>query len=97
MVLVSESIMYAGTHHAPNNVQSRFTLRNAARAQANVLSPFNHAERRFSVSKWHPIMAHMDDGGGYPGEPSGRKSGGPTLQIHRMVKPSIEAPRVFIE
>jgi hypothetical protein len=45
MVLISESIMFTGERRAPNNVHLRVTLRNAARAQAHVLSLFNHTER----------------------------------------------------
>jgi hypothetical protein len=59
MVLVSESIMCAGAANAPNNVRSRITLRGALQSQANVLSRFKQAERRFSVSKWHPIMVNL--------------------------------------
>ncbi len=44
MVSISKSMKFAHTPHALNNIQSRFTLRNAARSQANVLSRFKQAE-----------------------------------------------------
>jgi hypothetical protein len=42
-------------------------------------------------------MAHMDDGGGIQRKEQQMKTATPMLQIHRMVKPSIEAPGVFTE
>jgi hypothetical protein len=56
MVSISKSMKFAHTSHTPNNVHLRLTLRGALRSQSNVLSRFKQAERRFSVSKWHPIM-----------------------------------------
>jgi hypothetical protein len=56
MVLASESIMFTGKRRAPNNVHLRSKLWVAPRSQSNVLSLFKQAERRFSFSKWHPIM-----------------------------------------
>jgi hypothetical protein len=97
MVLISESIMCTGERRTPNNVHLCLTLRGALQSQANVLSLFKQAERRLSVSKWHPIMAHMDDGGGIQRKEQQMKTATPMLQIHRMVKPSIEAPGVFTE
>jgi hypothetical protein len=66
-------------------------LQKRVRSQANVLSILFHAESPFSISRLRLIIGNMDDGGGYPGKPSGRKSGGPTLQITRVENLPIEA------
>jgi hypothetical protein len=84
--------MFTGERRTPNNVQSRLMLQKRVRSQANVLSLFKQAERRFSVSKWHPIMVNMDDGGGgIQRKEQQMKTATPMLQIHRVNLSLIEA------